>query len=311
MVLKVKTILTITKLYAPAAGLAMMGDRARARSGFNAAIQKLGYSDPTDWYQSPLRDLAGVIALAYEAGEPDIAKSLVPRLENAMKSPADMNTIEQAYVLRAASYMLKASGPARIDAAGVNILNGGRNSARFGIGNLAAAHLKNAGSGPIWRTVTVIGTPTTSPAAESHGLSLVKTFYALDGSRIDPSHLTQGQKVLVVISGRSDRAEQRPIVIDDPLPAGLEIESTLTSEDAQNGPFKFVGELTALKVSEARDDRYVAALDVSSAKGFTMAYIARAVTQGEFYLPGAEGKDFYRTDTYGHTSGGRMVISAR
>ena len=294
-----------------AAGLAMMGDHARARQGFREAIDKLGYSDPNDWYQTPLRDLAGVIALAYEAGEPDIARGLIPRLENAMKSPAQMNTIEDAYVLRAASYMLKASGPTKIAASGVTPLVGGEHVMRYGIGAFRAATLKNTGSGPIWRTVTVIGTAVQSPAAEAQGLSLVKTFYALDGSRIDPSRLTQGQKVLVVISGRSERSEIRPIVVDDPLPAGFEIEATLSSEDAQNGPFRFVGELSDLKVSEARDDRYVAALDVSSAKGFTMAYIARAVTQGDFYLPGAEAKDFYRPETHARTGGGRTVISAR
>ena len=294
-----------------AAALDMMGDRARARQAFQEAIQKLGYEDNYDWYQSPLRDLAGVIALAYEAGEGDIAGSIVPRLENAMKSPAQLNTQEDAFVLRAASYMLKAAGPTRIDAQGVGALPGGMNASRYAVTRLAAAHLRNSSAGPLWRTVTVIGTPLAAPGAESHGLNLVKTFYSLDGARIDPAHIVQGQKVLVVISGHSDRAEVRPIVIDDPLPAGFEIESTLTGEDVQNGPFKFIGSLTDTKVQEARDDRYVAALDVSSAKAFEMAYIARAVTQGDFYLPGAEAKDFYRVDTFGRTQGGRTVIGPR
>ncbi len=294
-----------------AAALDMMGDRARARQAFREAIQTLGYQDNWDWYQSPLRDLAGVIALAYEAGETDIAQSLTGRLENAMKSPAQLNTIEEAYILRAASYMLKAAGPTRIDAQGVGTLPGGMNVSRYSVTQLAAAHLTNRGSGAIWRTVTVIGTPMAAPGGMSQGLALSKTFYNLDGSILDPSHITQGQKVLVVISGTSARAEVRPIVVDDPLPAGFEIESTLTSEDAQNGPFKFVGELTDTKVQEARDDRYVAALDVSSQKAFKMAYIARAVTQGDFYLPGAEVKDFYRADMYGRTQGGRTTIVAR
>lgn len=294
-----------------AAGLAMMGDRSRARLAFGQAIQKLGYSDPNDWYQSPLRDLAGVIALAYESGMDDIARGLIPRLENAMKSPEQMNTQEDAFVLRAASYMLKASGMPKIDAEGVTALPGGLNQVHYSVGMLRAAHLRNSGSGPIWRTVTVIGTPLQSPAAASHGLNLTKTYYSLDGSRLDPSHLTQGQRVLVVITGRSDRDEVRPVVIDDPLPAGFEIDSVLSAEDAQNGPFRFVGKISDLKVSEARDDRYVAALDVSSSESFTVAYLARAVTQGDYYLPGAEAKDFYRADTFGRTNGGRTVIAPR
>jgi uncharacterized protein YfaS (alpha-2-macroglobulin family) len=294
-----------------AAGLAIMGDRSRARAAFGQAIQKLGYSDPNDWYQSPLRDLAGVIALAYEAGFPDVGRSLVPRLENAMKGPSSLNTQEQAYILRAASYMLKASGPTSVKADGVGTLPGGKNVQRFNVANLSAAHLKNTGSGPVWRTVTVIGTPTSAPNALSSGLTLNKTFYALDGSRIDPSHLTQGQKVLVVITGHSDRGETRPIVVDDALPAGFEIDSTLTNEDTQSGPFRFAGELTSANVQEARDDRFIAAIDVSSQKDFALAYVARAVTQGDYYLPGVEAKDFYRAETFGRTQGSRVTISAR
>jgi len=294
-----------------AAGLAMMGDRARARLGFREAIDKLGYSDPNDWYQSPLRDLAGVIALAYESGNADIAQSLVGRLESAVKTPAQMNTIEDAYVLRAASYMLKAAGPAHINAQGVSTLPGGLNVQRFGVTQLAAAHLTNAGSGPIWRTVTVIGTPSSAPGAMAQGLSVSKTFYNLDGSRLDPSHLVQGQKVLVVLTGHSSDAATRPVVVDDALPAGFEIDSTLSNDDAKDGPFKFVGTITGTKVAEARDDRFIAALDLSSAHDFTLAYIARAVTQGDYYLPGAEVKDFYRAQSFGRSQGSRTVISAR
>src|SRR6185437_1790713 len=64
-----------------AAGLALMGDKARAHDGFQKATEAVGYKRPAlqigpvvwvdsdDPYQSPLRDLAGTIALAYEAGE--------------------------------------------------------------------------------------------------------------------------------------------------------------------------------------------------------------------------------------------------
>jgi uncharacterized protein YfaS (alpha-2-macroglobulin family) len=294
-----------------AAGLAMMGDRARARLAFHEAIDKLGYSDPNDWYQSPLRDLAGVIALAYESGNGDIGQSLVGRLENAVKSPADMNTIEDAYVLRAASYMLKAAGPAHIAAQGVSTLPGGLNVERFGVTQLAAAHMTNRGAGPIWRTVTVIGTPASAPGAAAQGLSIGKAFYNLDGSRLDPSHLIQGQKVLVVLTGHSADASMRPVVVDDALPAGFEIDSTLSNDDAKNGPFRFVGTISDTKVAEARDDRFIAALDLSSAHDFTLAYIARAVTQGDYYLPGAEIRDFYRSQSFGRTQGSRTVISAR
>jgi uncharacterized protein YfaS (alpha-2-macroglobulin family) len=294
-----------------AAALSMMGDKARARSGFKQAVQALGYKDPHDWYQSPLRDLAGVTALAYEAGETGIAADLAKRLETSMKDPERLNTQEQAFILRAVSYMLKAAGPIKIDAQGVATIPSQGSLARYNVGAVAQARFKNTGSGPLWRTVTVTGNPLIAPPAESKGFTLEKAYYTLDGARINPAQLTQGQKVLVVISGRSSYAQTRPIVVDDALPAGFEIETTLTNEDTQNGPFRFAGALSALDAQEARDDRYVAALDVSAANGFAMAYIARATTPGDFYLPGAEVKDLYRADLYARTAGSRVTIAGR
>jgi hypothetical protein len=50
--------------------------------------------------------------------------------------------------------------------------------------------------------------------------------------------------VIVLVSGRSMQARSTALVVDDALPAGFEIETTLGADDAQNGPFKFLGELT-------------------------------------------------------------------
>ena len=106
------------------AGLAMMGDEARARDAFQHAAAAVGYKrsflqigpitfvDDADWYQSPLRDLAGVIALAYEAGMPDVGRTLQDRLDGAVKDPDALNTQEKAQLLRAAHFMLLAARPA-------------------------------------------------------------------------------------------------------------------------------------------------------------------------------------------------------
>ncbi|HKR88094.1 MAG TPA: alpha-2-macroglobulin family protein, partial [Phenylobacterium sp.] len=101
------------------AGLAAMGDRVRAHDSFVQAVAALGYKDESDWYQMPLRDLAGVIALAYEAGETGIARSLQGRLENSVRAPDALNTQEQAHLLKAAQAMLAAAGPMNIQASGV------------------------------------------------------------------------------------------------------------------------------------------------------------------------------------------------
>ncbi|MFT3998296.1 MAG: alpha-2-macroglobulin family protein, partial [Asticcacaulis sp.] len=293
------------------AALALMGDKARAKSAFRQAAQSLGYKATYDWYQSPLRDVAAVIALAYEGGESETAKNLIPLLERHVKGPDQMNTQEQAQVLKAASQMLAQAGPLSVRGENVAALDGKSSLQRFQVTSVKDAKFTNQGKGAVWRTITVTGVPVAPPPAESKGFTVDKAYYSLSGERIDPSQVVQGQKVLVVISGRTNYAETRPVVVDDALPAGFEIEMTLSRDDVQNGPFRFVGDLSQPDVQEARDDRYVAALDVSANSAFVMAYVARAVTPGDYYLPGAEVKDLYRPDLYARTAGGRLTVSAR
>jgi len=286
-----------------------MGDRARAHSSFRQAVRSLGYREDTDWYQSPLRDIAAVIALAYEAGETDIARSLQGRLENAVRDPDMLNTQEKARLLQAANAMLKAAGPMKIDASGAVPMRAVAGAPRWAVGQLAAAKFVNSGSGALWRTVTVTGAPTSPPRAEENGLTLSKRLIGVDGRPVDPARLSQGDQVIVLVSGRSLQARATALVVDDPLPAGFEIETVLGPDDAQSGPFRFLGKLTAADVQESRDDRYVAAMDLPGREAFALAYVARAVTPGDFLLPGAEARDMYRPALNARTAAGRTAIA--
>jgi uncharacterized protein YfaS (alpha-2-macroglobulin family) len=294
-----------------AAGLAMMGDRARARSALTQAVRSLGYREDSDWYQSPLRDLAAVIALAYEAGEPAFAQALQKRLENAVKEPDSLNTQEQARLLQAAQRMLKAAGPMKIDAKGASALSPAGGAPRWAVGRLADARFVNAGSGALWRTVTVTGTSINAPAAEANGLSLDKRLMTMAGAPVDPAALRQGDRVIVLVSGRSSQARATALVVDDPLPAGFEIETVLGPDDAKTGPFSFLGELSGADVQEQRDDRYVAAMDLAGKSGFAFAYVARAVTPGDYLLPGAQARDMYRPSLNARTGASRVAIAPR
>ena len=301
------------------AGLALMGDRARAHDAFIQAMVALGYSnrmpwtpgafrDQADWYQTPLRDLGGVIALAYEAGEVGVGRSLQDRLAGAVKDPDSLNTQEQAQLLRAASFMLKAAGKIDVRASGAVALPASGGAPRWAVGRLADASFVNGGSGGLWRTVTVRGTPLAAPAGEAHGLTLSKSFYGFAGGAADPGAMAQGDRLIVRLSGVNQEGRSVPLVIDDALPAGYEIEMVLGPDDAQNGPFKFLGELTTASVQESRDDRYVAAMNLEGKKPFALAYVVRAVTPGDFYLPGAEARDMYRPSVFARTEGRRAKV---
>jgi len=301
------------------AGLAAMGDKVRAHDSFVQAVSALGFTESFDWYQSPLRDLAGVIALAYEAGEPGIARNLQSRLETTVKSPDALNTQEQGHLLRAAHFMLAASGPPSIQATGVQA----QGPARFSVGRLADAKLANTGKGAIWRTVTVSGLPANPPAASSSGLSLERRYFSLDGAPVDPSSLKQGQQLIVRLTVESPDAQSIQAVVDDPLAAGLEIEAVVRPADAQGkgsreegakvapGRFAFLGEVGEPSMQEKRDDRYVAAFTLDRSKPVVLAYVVRAVTPGDFFLPGAEARNMYRPAASARTAPGRIRIAAQ
>ncbi|MBO9710349.1 MAG: alpha-2-macroglobulin family protein [Caulobacter sp.] len=292
-----------------AAGLALMGDQARARSAMRQAVRSLGWRDEADWYQSPLRDVAMVTGLAVQAGQNDVARQLQGRLENVVKDPDALNTQEQAALLFAASQLMKAAGPIDIQAQGVNALPPAGGAPRWAVGKLADARFTNAGKGALWRTVSVRGTPVAAPTAESNGLSVSKRLFSMSGGAIDPSQIRQGDRVIVLVTGHSGQARSTALVVDDALPAGFEIETTLGADDAQNGPFKFLGTLTNPDVQESRDDRYIAALDLEGNKPFAMAYVARAVTPGEFFLPGATAKDMYRPSINARSDAARINVA--
>jgi uncharacterized protein YfaS (alpha-2-macroglobulin family) len=304
-----------------AAGLALMGDRARAHDAFLQAAEAVGYKrqllqigpiffvEDTDYYQSPLRDLGAVIALAYSVGENDIARSLQARLDGAVRDPQALNTQESAALLQAAHWMMKAAGPINVNAQGAVVLTSPTNAPRWGVAHLLSARFTNNGTGALWRTVTVRGTPLTVPAAESAGLSVTKTYYSFSGGPVDLANLRQGDRVIVLVKGTSSRGQTTSLAIDDPLPAGWEIETTLSPDDAQSGPFKFLGTLTTASVQEARDDRFVAAMQLPGNGNFAFAYVARAVTPGDFFLPGAQAIDMYHASIFGHSQAGRLVVA--
>ncbi len=77
----------------------------------------------------------------------------------------------------------------------------------------------------------------------------------------------------------------------------------------ENGPYKFLGVLSDASAQESRDDRYVAAVTLAGNKPFAFAYVARAVTPGDFFLPGAEALDMYHPGVAARSSAGRLAVA--
>ncbi len=126
----------------------------------------------------------------------------------------------------------------------------------------------------------------------------------MSGQPADLANLHQNDRVIIEISGQMQHNTYRQMGIIDLLPAGLEIESTLTGDDGK--PYTFLNQLGDMNMTDARDDRFVASFSIGSQYVsdddkkkpepqpiFRVAYIARAVTTGTFVLPAADVSDMY------------------
>ena len=300
------------------AALAYMGDTARAKEAFEAAEAALGFSNNGDYYQTTLRDTAGVLALAAEVEMNEVVSRVSERLGQDAPDPEMLSTQEKAFVLQALNALTAGQPVPEIRVEGMG--RGRNNDRRYVLTEAQVADgvsFEYRGDAPIWRTIMVRGAPTTPPPAVSQELRVSKRITDLQGGRVDLASLSQGDRLVVAITISPEQNRTNPVILADLLPAGFEIEVVLRPEDGASrsdrgtdGPFAFVGEIDSAKVAEARDDRFVAAIDVRS-EPRTLAYIVRAVTPGEFTIPGAVAEDMYRPQVFARSEPGRVTISQR
>lgn len=296
-----------------AAALGHMGDRARAKSAFESAISVLGFDNTGDYYQTERRDLAGVFALAAETGFNDVISGLIDQLGDDLPDPHRLTTQEKAFLLLATNGLVGDEDGLLIEAEGL-----GRGFDNEEIYRLAEGQVSGdtrftlGGEKPVFRTVIARGVPLAAPPPVSENLSISKTFHAIDGSRVDIGRVRQGDQIAVVLRVSPEERRLNPLIIADLLPAGMEIETVLRPADGRiengdNGAFAWIGTIARGKTTQAQDDRFVAAVDVQS-DNVTLAYLVRAVTPGEFTVPGATAEDMYRPSVTARSRAGRMVI---
>ena len=171
----------------------------------------------------------------------------------------------------------------------------------------------NRGDAPAWRAVSITGVPRVDLPAENRGYAVTRNVYRPDGSAADLSKARQTDLFVVVIKGtRTDAAQSAQALVVDLLPAGFEIETATVSKGRSATDYSWLPELTDATYTEQRDDRFIAALDLKNGTGdFTLAYVARAVTPGEFAYPAVTAEDMYEPETAGRTAIGRLTVGTR
>lgn len=183
--------------------------------------------------------------------------------------------------------------------------------------------------------VSVIGAALTPEPAVEKGFKIERSYYTLDGRKVDlgsatggVGQLQQNDRLVAVVKVEATEKGGRVLLVDR-LPAGLEIENPRIVESGDVKSLAWLKTSARPEHTEFRDDRFVAAFNFSGRQGrggeddddgdaakgpvasATVAYMVRAVTLGSFVHPAATVEDMYRPERYARSATGRLTVTTK
>jgi alpha-2-macroglobulin len=293
------------------AALASYGDQPRADAMFRKAAARVEADGVTDSeqlfradYGTRLRDAAGVLALAAEAGSQAVDReALADRIAGRSTGHS---TQEATWTLLAAHALLEgqAADGLTVDgqpAAGplVQVLDSAR---------VAPVTVGNAGA-DTQLTLTTYGVPAEPEPAGGSGYAITRSYFTMDGQEALPDGVSVGARLVTVLEVTPFGRGEARLVVTDPLPAGFEIDNPNLIAGGAISALDWLELEGEAAHSEFRQDRFVTAIDRMDATPFRLAYVVRAVTPGSFHHPAASVEDMYRPDFRGRTAAGRITIA--
>jgi hypothetical protein len=318
-----------------ALALEQLGDNQRAKDAWQRAIdfkwQQNRYSYYGD-YGSKVRDYAQIIGLSLQSNLaqslPSSALQLVKPLQSEILSNRWLSTQERGALFRTAKELDKnRNGNEKWNASlSINDEENIYNQAEDLIKVLhdkkakSSITITNNGNMPLYLDFKTQGY-SLKPQAESNGIKVKRRYFNLQGDNLDISNIKTGDMVLVHINMTLDKKYSYlpDAMLVELLPAGLELENQNLEHSMKLDEIKIDGKYiydwtsnTYVKHSEYRDDRFIAALSLSSYKDNDLFYLARAVTPGEFTVPPSLVEDMYRPEIRAvGKADGQMVITEK
>ncbi|UYB51335.1 alpha-2-macroglobulin family protein [Xanthomonas sp. AM6] len=299
--------------------LSLQGDKKRGEAAIAAGFAKDSADRPRYFgdYGSVIRDDALMIALLHERG---LAKPEYDARAVALGREIDarrhggwlwLSTQEQVALARMGKALLAnqsklVSGQLTIGDGSEAIGAAKAFGRQFGEAELArGVSFVPQGEAPLYASLEIAGVPRTAPAVDESTLKVEREWYGTDGKPWTPRPLKEGEALIVRVTITSN-VNMPDALLTDLLPAGLEIENFNLGDAKQWSEVVVDGieisdrsEAAEVKHEEFRDDRYVAALSLSSGDKAQVFYLVRAVTPGTYTVPPPLVEDMYRPDLRG------------
>ncbi len=322
---KLQTKLAVAQL---AAALATSGETQRATTMFASAARTVRPRDYWKDYGSDMRDAAAALALRAESSSD--GKLLLGLAEQIEKQIARdkrwyWSTQEASSLLMATHAITKVGGDVQVSAGGAQYGPSAKPFRRvLNTAELASGfQVRNDSKGPVRIATLVRGAPIKLQPAAQNGFSISRRLLTFAGAPANLASIRQNDRLVVVIEGAKIDGAIGQTLITDLLPAGLEIESSFvttsanTGEEEQGAPTPPVGlpnwltNLTWTRFQDARDDRFVAAIDTEYQNGFKIAYLVRAITPGRYIHPGVFIEDMYQPRFFSRSAPGVVTIAGK
>jgi uncharacterized protein YfaS (alpha-2-macroglobulin family) len=299
-----------------AAALSLHGDKVRAEKVFNSAMELLPRDDLSpiagrDDYGSPLRDAAGIVALATEAGVENTVRVALNRLQLARAVTPSTSTQENAWMVLAARAFARETQRVSLSIDGVEHKGNYFRTVRAADLTGKTIRIANNGDRPVQVVIGIRGAPVDAEPAAEKGFKISRTYRMLDGTPIaDISKVSQNERMVVVLRAIPTEAVAGRLLLVDFLPAGFEIDNPRLVAGGETGNLKWLGQMSETAHSEFRDDRFVAAFNRSDGdkNPITVAYIVRAVSPGKYAHPPAMIEDMYRPDRFARTEASTLEV---
>ena len=293
------------------AALASYGDQPRADAMFRRAATALTalQSPETEQifradYGTNYRDAAAVLTLAVESGSTAVDREA---LTDRIAGSGALSTQEATWTLLAANALIDRPGAEGITINGapasgpmVQVLEGDATQPIV-VANTSAADTT--------LTVTSYGVPSQDEPAGGNGYAIARTYYTMDGEAVSLENVAIGTRLVVVLEVTPFGRGEARLMVTDPLPAGFEIDNPNLISGGSIENLDWLQTETEVAHSEFRQDRFLTAIDRYDGNPFSLSYIVRAVSPGEFHHPAASVEDMYRPDFKARSETGRVTIS--
>lgn len=294
------------------AALAFYGDQTRADRMFSKAADMM----EREWDETPksfwrvdygtqLRDAAGLLTLAVEAGSDVVDRTIwATRVGDVGRA---RSTQESVWSLMAAHALIDDDTTLGLSVNGAPV-EGALVRALADEAAAAPILVKNESDRPNALTITTIGVPDYPVDKGGYGYAIERSYFTMDGAAMDPSRIHVGDRFVTVLKVMPSAGGGARLMVNDPLPGGFEIDNPNLLESGDISALKWL-DLTAAENTEFRSDRFLAAVDWRNSKAFHLAYIVRAVSPGEYHHPAATVEDMYRPQFRARTAAGTVIVA--